>query len=88
MRREIAMKFTPINVEIFASEEFKIYSYLNAINNTDVERYGIPSVYYYGKWNNYILMGITLLDAKFNKCFECGLFNGADALILMQQFVS
>lgn len=82
------MKFTSSRIQIFASEEFKIYSYLNAIDNEDVERYGIPAVYYYGEWNNHILMGLILLHAEFNKKFENGQFDGADTLIVMQQFVS
>lgn len=82
------MKFTPLRIQIFASEEFEIYSYLNATNNTDVERYGIPAVHYFGSYQNYTMMAITLLDAEFNKKFEDGLFDGADALIVMQQFVS
>lgn len=61
---------------------------MNAIDNADIERYGIPSVYYYGEWNDHILMGLTLLDDEFHKKFEDELFDGADALILMQQFVS
>lgn len=88
IRKEVAMKFTPLHMKVFATEEFKIYSYLNAINNSDVERYGIPSVYYYGEWNDYVLMGLTLLDPEFNKRVENGLFGEVDGLILMQQFVS
>lgn len=82
------MKFTPLRIQIFASEEFKIYSYLNAINNDTVEEYGVPAVFYYGRWDDYILMAITLLDPEFNKNFEDRLFDEADALIVIQQFVS
>lgn len=45
------MKFTPDVNEKQAQNEYKMYTYLNAINNKKAEKYGIPTVYYFGKWN-------------------------------------
>lgn len=65
-----------------------MYTYLNAINNETVERYGIPSVYYYGVWNNHYLMAITLLDSEFKRHADAGKLNELDLLIICREFVS
>lgn len=85
---EIAMKFTHIDDGAVAEHEYEMYSYLNAIDNPMIERYGIPSVHYYGSWKCYILLGITLLDAQFNQNFRNRDFNELDILILCKEFVS
>lgn len=66
VRREVAIKFTPLKDKEEAEIEYKMYTYLGAIDNEDVERYGIPSVYYYDTWNDHILLAITLLDPEFS----------------------
>lgn len=73
-----------------AAHEYVIYSYLNAINNTQVEVLGIPSVYYYGRWNNCILLAITLLDSEFSAMTKKPKtkFNDFDILIIFREFVS
>lgn len=82
------MKFTSSHdYKCEAKREYKIYSYLNAINNTDIERLGIPSVYYFGKWNDYILMATTLLDETFNKRIHAKHVNETDLLIICREFV-
>lgn len=82
------MKFTlSVNTEN-AMKEYEIYTYLNAINNADVERYGIPAVYFYGTWDVYVMMAITLLDAAFNVTAKKGEINELDILIIFQEFVS
>lgn len=86
IRRDVAMKFT--QDAYFAEREFEIYTYLNAINNTDVERYGIPAVYYFGTWHDHVLMAITLLDSKFNECHRSRSFTEADILLIAREFVS
>lgn len=77
------MKFTHSTYELKADMEYEIYTCLNAINKPDVERYGIPAVYYYGKWKNYTMMAITLLDSKIKQ-----IFNDVDILIWFQDYVS
>lgn len=86
--KEVAMKFTPSKFEKSALDEYEIYTYLNAINNTSVEMYGIPSVYYFGRWNDYVLMAITLLDTKFDKVFSSEKIIELDVLIMFREFVS
>lgn len=88
IKREVAMKFTKSSDEFKAAMEYEIYASLNAINKPDVERFGIPAVYYYGKWENYILMAITLLDSKFSPNPKSSAINEVDVLILFQEFVS
>lgn len=86
--KEVAMKFTPPKFERSAINEYEIYTYLNAINNASVEMYGIPTVYYFGKWNDYVLMAITLLDTKFDKIFASDKIIELDVLIMFREFVS
>lgn len=91
--KEVAMKFTDASQK-FASEnaarEYAIYSYLNAIHNIDsnIEIYGIPSVYYYGRWEGYILMALTLLDTTVESKFKSNEINVLDILIIFREFVS
>lgn len=70
-----------------AEKEYEIYSYLNAINRTEIERMGIPSVYYFGEWDDYILIATTLLDSTFNKKFQAKDIDETDILIVCREFV-
>lgn len=83
---EVAMKFTCLHKS--ARKEYKIYTYLNALNNPGVQSYGIPTVYYYGKWNKLIILAMTLLDSSFQKKIEDGELNELDLMILFREFVS
>lgn len=85
---EIAMKFTELKNEDEAKQEYKIYTYLNAINNPNTEAYGVPTIYYYGTWNDHVMMAMTLLDSEFHKRFDGGKFNEIDLLITFREFVS
>lgn len=87
-KMEVAMKFTHINDKNYAEKEYEIYSYLHAIDNPTVELYGIPSVYYYGTWGDFIMMGITLLDSGLKNAHRAGVLNEADLLIVCKEFVS
>lgn len=82
------MKFVPPRNREFAEIEYTIYTCLNAINNTDVEYYGIPAVYYYGEYRGYTMIGMTLLDFGFNTSFQTFQFNVIDILITFREFVS
>lgn len=92
IKMEIAMKFTMAEKKYLADQEYQMYSYLGAINDTNVERYGIPVVYYYGNWNQtgLILMAVSLLDQDIEdlviskRLFE----NDVNILILLRDFVS
>lgn len=77
------MKFTPPEDECNAEREFEVYTYLESINQTDKEAYGIPTVYYYGRWEGCVLMAITLLDKLKNYQM-----NSMDILIIFREFVS
>lgn len=82
------MKFTLPYPGHDAEHEYEMYTYLNAINNTEIEAYGIPSVHYYGQWNGCILIAITLLDPEFNKRFKVRDVSEVDMLIMSREFVS
>lgn len=56
---EIAMHFSEEKKLVWAENEYKIYWYLNAINDGTVTTYGIPAIYYYGTWNEYRMLGMT-----------------------------
>lgn len=81
------MKFTPSIFKLQATKEYSMYTYMNAINDTRVEMYGIPSVHYFGVWNDYILMAITLLNSKCNVKPKTGSINEVDCLIVCRDIV-
>lgn len=83
------MKFTPTFDGEMAENEYEAFSDLGAINNTDVaKRYGIPAVFYYGRWNDYILMAITLLDSQYAERLSNRTLTDVDILIVAREFVS
>lgn len=84
----IAMKFTIPEDDDNGLHEYEMYKYLDAINNTKIEAYGIPCIYYYGQWNNCVLIAMTLLDTKFNIKCENLQVNEVDILIIFREFVS
>lgn len=82
------MKFTKLEKKNLAEAEYEMYTYLHAINSSEVERYGIPAVYYYGEWEGHdlIMMGLTPLDKEVkSKEF---LESDVNALIVLRDFVS
>lgn len=81
---EVAMKFTPPEDECNAQREFEVYTCLESINQTNKEAYGIPTVYYYGRWEGSIMMAITLLDSKL-KDYQ---LKNMDILLIFREFVS
>lgn len=87
---EVAVKFTTWGKRNEAMREFQMYFYLNSYKKPEVEQFGIPAVYYYGKWGNFIATAITRLDESLDDFFEepNQLSNPLDALILIRQFVS
>lgn len=84
IKMEVAIKFTPSKYSDMAETEYEMYWYLSAVNNTDVQQYGIPTVHYYGTWNDYVVMAITLLDTVSNK----HKLKELDVLIIAREFVS
>lgn len=90
IHREVAMKFFPSHREKDANKEYAIYTYLNAINNTNVQCNGVATVYYYGHWrkHDHTIMAITLMESGFINKYESGDFNAVDLLIMFQGFVS
>lgn len=82
------MKFTLSCPGADAKHEYEIYSYLNAINNTEIEKYGIPCIYYYGQWKECQMIGMSLLGTEFNNRYKHLDVNDLDVLILCREFVS
>lgn len=83
---EVAMKFT--SIQGYADREYKMYTYLNAINNPEVENYGVPTIYYYGTWNDHKMMAMTLLDFSIDYKFITKKLTKIDLLIMLREFVS
>lgn len=86
--KPVAIKF--INEKINkdqAKREYEMYTYLNAVNQTEPETYGIPTVYYYGRWNGCIVTAYTELEETLAHRIENGFHSDYDILLLMQQFV-
>lgn len=88
MKLKIAMKFTLTIPGLDARHEYEIYSYLGAINNTKIEEYGLPCIYYYGQWEECQMIGMSLLNPEFNKQYKGLIVNDLDVLILCREFVS
>lgn len=90
----VAMKFVPSELaKVEIETEYTIYTYLNAIQNSTVEKYGIPAVYHYGKWKEFTMLGVTLLDSQFTRLYmhildTPGLaMSYIDILIVFREFV-
>lgn len=88
--KEIAMKFTPLAEKKAADDEYEMFSYLHAINDPEVEKYGIPAVYYYGVWNQLIMTGFSLLDNNLVELVDSKEFFESDVnvLLVLRNFVS
>lgn len=65
---EVAFKFSLNNLihekinEKFIDREYRMFAAMNAINNEAVEHNGVPALYYRGTYDDYDIIGITLLD--------------------------
>lgn len=81
------MKFSPIESFDTSEIEYATYSYLNAIDNSSVLKDGIPTIHYYGTWNNYKLMAMTLLDSKYQRNLKTGHIKALDLLVACREFV-
>lgn len=67
--------------------EYRMYSYLKAINNSKSEAYGIPTVYYYGEWEDCNLLALTLLDSEF--MYDSSINSkDIDVFITLREYVS
>lgn len=62
----IAMKFSPWEHKSVMDREFEMYTYLHAVNKTNVEQYGISPILYYKKlqWEDdeYMLAVFSFFD--------------------------
>lgn len=96
--RPVALKFVKLSEKEHSDAEFAMYTYLNAIDNDDIERFGLPSIYYYKVFDQcdvgYTLMAITLLTGgDLYKRMQTGLFDDTfehqtiNSLILFRNFV-
>lgn len=87
MKIEVAMKFIPVEFENYARNERQAYITLNAVNNTEKEAYGIPTLYYDGRWEDYFMFGITLLDSEFANRKDNNQLTTVDKLIVFREMV-
>lgn len=72
--------------------EYRMFTYLEAIERPEVEQFGITAVYYYGEFldGTFIVMALSSLEhSLFTKANE-GHFvkHPINSLILLKQFVS
>lgn len=86
--KEVAMKFIPEKYENYAKNEHRAYQTLGAVNNTDKEAYGIPTLYLYGRWQKYHIFATTLLDPEFEQKRKDFDLTMLDILIVFREFVS
>lgn len=90
------MKFVKKEIEQEAKNEYEIYTYLKAINNPKVEKYGIATIYHYNEnWNGYILTvlsyfgGGNLLAKGREHYFDHSItYQNINTLIVFRDFVS
>lgn len=83
---EVAMKFIP-NAFSYAESERNAYVALGAVNNTEKEAYGIPTLYHYGRWGKYYMIAITLFDSDFAHQNENNQLTAVDKLIVFRELV-
>lgn len=86
--KQVAMKFTPFKYADKAAREYRIYTYLYAIDNPLIESFGVPVVYYYHKYGDYMLMAMTLMDTTFNEKLKGSQANVVDMTITFRDLVS
>lgn len=87
----VAMKISPVYMlQSLTANEYDLYAYLKAIDNSTVENYGIPAVYYYGVWNNCTMLAITLLQTPVSNIINAPGFRltDVDTFILFREYVS
>lgn len=83
----VALKFVPeVNIT-FTNREIEFYSYLDAIDNVTVEKFGISNVYYYGKWRSYMLTVFSLFDCDLVNMAEHFPNRSINSLLLFRDFV-
>lgn len=64
-----------------------MYYHMRAINNTGVEKYGIPGVYYHGPFNDLIVTAYTNLEETLAHRKAFGGVSTYDILLVIKQFV-
>lgn len=89
------MKFTQKIHKNESDREFEMYTYLNAIDDPAVEKFGFSAVHYYNDWNNeYMIMVFSRFEEDLIDASNRGRFNhtlkqsAANSLILFRNFVS
>lgn len=86
--KSVAMKFVHSDNIHSACREFDMYWYLDAINKTNVERYGFSTVYYFNQWGYYVLTIFSLFECDLKNKMKHHTFQPVDNLILFRDFVS
>lgn len=84
----VAMKFVSSDFHRAATNEINAYVALGALNNTNLEAYGIPTLFHHGTWNNSYILATTLLDSKFEQTRKAGRLTAIDKLIVFREMVS
>ncbi|XP_031635190.1 uncharacterized protein LOC116348350 [Contarinia nasturtii] len=85
--KEVAMKFISAEFENYAKNEHQAYKTLGAVNNTEKEVYGIPTLYHFGRWKNYFVLAITLLDSEFERRWKNCELTTMNKLIVFREMV-
>lgn len=86
--RPVAIKFVTQEYQAEADEEFQIFRDLRAYKNSTVERFGLPVIYYYNRWRNFIVTAFTKLNESLEEINEVYYVLPMDAMILFRNFVS
>lgn len=84
----VAIKFDINKNTSDAENEFEILQHLRAHKNRNVERFGIPAVYYYGRWMCCSLTAISKFDKSIEEIHNETIIHPLDAMILLRNFVS
>lgn len=86
------MKFVLKKNDKTMEQEYRMFTYLEAIDNEPVEKFGIPVVFYYGEFlnGNFIVMALSSFEHSLLEKANEGHFlkHPINSLILLKQFVS
>lgn len=84
-----ALKFINESKESEVRKEFVMYAVLDAIDNPDVIKKGVPALLYRGNWHEFYIMGISLLGKSLEdkEKEEHRRFDSITILLLLQKLI-
>lgn len=84
----VALKFIHKSMIEEIRKEFVMYAVLDAIDNPDVVKKGVPALIYRGNWGDFYIMGISLLGKSlYDKLKEYKKFNATTILLIIQKLI-